>query len=242
MAERVKETKRKKMSTTEEIIINPMDEEYEVLLLDEKLVEAELETSINTLESTIGDKVHKAVISVPAEELEALIANDRLETPWEREMKRARATRKIYEQDSIIKRIENSYEELDKELDELERERLDITADSVYADLFLLTLHQELIILRDYEAMENLLTDKVNEKLAERDVARKKIESMNARIEQKNREIVRMHDKIKNLIAQFTVMISDNKFANFLRRIFKKKFKPPKAEDDGLTTIFLLVF
>ena len=210
-----------------------MDEEFEVLLLDEKIVESELKTSLKILESSIPYKVQKARISVPTELLQSLNENDRMETVWEREMKRLRATRKIYEQDSILKHINNSYEELDKQLDDLERERLEIMTESVYSELFLLTLHQELIILKDFESMENLLTMKVNEKLIERDNTSQNIQMMTAKIDQKNKGIANLQIKIDNLQTGFMEMISNNEFVDFLKKIFKKKFKPPKNEDYG---------
>lgn len=213
-----------------------MDEEYEVLLLDEKMTASELEASIKNLQAIKPEKLSKARVSVTREILKSLEANDRMETVWEREMKRFRVTRKVYEQDSILRHIEKSYENLDQELDELERERLEITADSIYSDLFLLTLNQELIVLKDFEAMENILSEKVAEKMGERDRVNRKIQATSTKIDQKSKEVNKLHDKIKDLQTQFNRIISDNKFADFLRRIYKKKFKPPKDVDDG--TIF----
>ncbi|XP_023287600.1 uncharacterized protein LOC105700070 isoform X2 [Orussus abietinus] len=235
MAERVKEAKRKKQSIVIEDAVQHLDEEYEILLLDEKVLRAEHEATqaeeLSTLVA-VPEKIYKVQIMVPSEIMQNLASNDRMETSWEREMKRARVMRKIHEQDCILKHIQNSYEDLDEELDELERERLEIVADSVYMDLFLLTLHQEFIVLKDFETMENLLTDKVNEKLKEQADVKKKILAINSMIEGKNREILKTQEKIKDLVAQFMSMINENKFHDFLKRIFKKKFKAPKTDDD----------
>ncbi|XP_043276979.1 cilia- and flagella-associated protein 44 isoform X2 [Venturia canescens] len=232
MAERVKATKRKRMSISEEIIINPMEEEYEVLLLDEKMIALELNASIKNLEVMKPEKLSKARVSVPRELLKSLEANDQRETPWEHEMKRLRASRKVHEQDSILRGIEKSYASLDHRLDELERERLEITAESVYSDLFLLTLHQELIVLQDFESMEDILTEKVARKMEERDAINLQVQATTIRIDQRYKEITKLHDNIKHLEMKFDRMVSDNKFADFLKRIYKKKFKPPKDVDD----------
>lgn len=57
---------------------------------------------------------------------------------------------------------------------------------------------------------------------------------MSAKIEQKNKDIVKLHSKIKELITEFMSMISENKFHDYLKRIFKKKYKPPKTDDGTL--------
>lgn len=43
----------------------------------------------------------------------------------------------------------------------------------------------------------------------------------------------------QELQRQFKNLVSDNKFADFLRRIFKKKYRPPRDhDDDGVYFIF----
>lgn len=101
--------------------------------------------------------------------------NNDTESPWEREMKSSRMLRKIYEQDCILRYIQTNCENLDKKLDKLERDRLDIVAENVNLNLFLLTLRQEYIILKEYETMENVLHDQVNCKSEEVAAMRQKV-------------------------------------------------------------------
>lgn len=173
MPERVQEARRIKTLIIEEVILTPMDEEYEVLLLDEKIIETNLKKSPSSRD--MDHTIHKTRIDVPDEVLISLGENDRQKSAWEQEMKRARMERKIYEQNRIINYINKSYAAVDKSLDELKDERLHIEADSVYSELFQLTLHQELMILNDYESNENLLTNKVDENLQARNLARQKV-------------------------------------------------------------------
>lgn len=56
---------------------------------------------------------------------------------------------------------------------------------------------------------------------------------MTMKIDKRNKEILKMQAKIKELVQEFMSMISENKFHDFLKRIFKKKYKPPKL-DDGM--------
>lgn len=55
-------------------------------------------------------------------------------------------------------------------------------------------------------------------------------------IENKNKEIVKLQEKIKELSIQYRDLINENKFRDFLLRIFKKKYKQPKGSD-GLSKI-----
>lgn len=80
-------------------------------------------------------------------------------------MREVRRLRKTFEQDHILEAIATSYREIDHQLEQLQRERFDIEIASVYLELFLLTLEQELTVLRDCDSIENALTEKVNDKL-----------------------------------------------------------------------------
>lgn len=93
----------------------------------------------------------------------------------EREMKRVRAARKSHEQDQILDHIRKRYEAFDEELDQLEKERLEIVHESVYMDLYLLTMHQELIILKRFEGTENELSEKVNDSAKTKTAAKSKV-------------------------------------------------------------------
>lgn len=175
MAEKVKEAKRTRKGFATEIVKNPEDEEHELLLMDEKTVQLERETSLTALFMKMPEKRYRAQSLLTLDIMQSLETGDKVETPWERELKRARIARKIYEQDCILEHIQDSYKALDQSLDKLERERLEIITDSVYMELFILTLHQELIILKDFEAMENMLTEKVAEKSKEMASAKSKV-------------------------------------------------------------------
>lgn len=43
-----------------------------------------------------------------------------------------------------------------------------------------------------------------------------------------------MNEKMKQLGTAFSDAVADDRFADFLKRIYKKKYRPPKARDtDG---------
>ncbi|XP_043471636.1 cilia- and flagella-associated protein 44 [Leptopilina heterotoma] len=170
-------------------------------------------------------------INISLDILRNLQINEQNETQWEREMKRMENYKNIHEQNFLLNEIQQKYRNLDNDLDELEKNRVEVAMESEYLNLFLLTLHQELIILRNFEATENSLTDTVNNKIKECAIAKKKIQSITVQMENKNKEIIKLQDKIKELSVQYRDLINENKFRDFLLRIFKKKFKQPKASD-----------
>lgn len=150
------------------------DEEYEVLLLDEKFLENVRTSSGPFALFSVAEKKIKVQPAIQ-DNMKLLHLSDDVESPWEREMKSSRMLRKIYEQDCILKYVQTNCENLDKKLDKLEHDRLDIIAENINLNLFLLTLRQEYIILKEYEAMENVLHDQVNRRSEEVAAVRQKV-------------------------------------------------------------------
>lgn len=145
-----------------------------MLLLDDKFPEnARISREPFALFSVIEKKIK--IQSTVQDNIKLLHLNDDIESSWEREMKSSRMLRKIYEQDCILRYIQTNCDNLDKKLDKLERDRLDIVAENINLNLFLLTLRQEYIILKEYETMENVLHDQVNRTLEEVSVMRQKV-------------------------------------------------------------------
>ncbi|XP_072743964.1 cilia- and flagella-associated protein 44 [Anoplolepis gracilipes] len=211
------------------------DEEYEVLLLDEKFIEHEKISSESLASFSVFEKKLK-IQSGAQDNMMSLHLSDDIDSPWEREMKTARVLYKIYKQDCILRYVTTSCENLDKKLNKLEYDRLDIVAENVNINLFLLTLRQEYIILREYETRENILRNQVNCKLEEVATIRQKIQIITDKIDIKNKEITKLRNQIKNMFTEYMSRINDNKFRNFLCRIFKKKYKEAKEEDETTTT------
>ncbi|XP_014472910.1 PREDICTED: cilia- and flagella-associated protein 44 [Dinoponera quadriceps] len=220
----------------EPIFICP-DEEYEVLLLDQEFPKA-AHISGETLAPFFVVQKKIKVDSNVQDDMSLLYLSDESDslTEWEKEMIAARVLRRTYEQDCILRYVRTSYENLDKKLDELEHDRLDIVAESVNINLFLLTLRQEYIILREYETMENALHDQINRKLENVAAVKQKIHEATDKADGKMKEIVKLRNQIKDITSEYMRSISEDKFRNFLCRIFKKKYKALKEEDETTTT------
>ncbi|XP_018406604.1 PREDICTED: uncharacterized protein LOC108782744, partial [Cyphomyrmex costatus] len=120
----VKGDKQRQTTILPEQISDCPDEEYEVLLLDEMFPETS-RTSSGLLEKKI--KIQPSV----QDNMKLFYLSDDIENSWEREMKFSRTLRKIYEQDCILRRIQTNCENIDKKLDKLENDRLNIVTENV---------------------------------------------------------------------------------------------------------------
>ncbi|XP_018302310.1 uncharacterized protein [Mycetomoellerius zeteki] len=212
----------------EQISVCP-DEEYEVLLLDEKFPK-----SARTFSGLLEKKMK--IQPTVKDNMKLFYLSDDIENLWEREMKFSRVLRKKHEQDCILRCIQTKCENIDKKLDKLEHDRLNIVTENVNLNLFLLTLRQEYIILKEYETMENKLHDQVNLKSEEVTAVRQKIQIATDKVDIKTKEITELRNQIKDSFSKFMRRISDNKFRNFLHRILKKKYKEVKEDDETTTT------
>lgn len=130
--------------------------------------------------------------------------------------------------------MDDSIEKFDEKLESLANERLKISVDANFMDLYLLQLHQELIVLKDFELREDSLTDNVNNRIEELLDIQDLIKEVNNTIDIYKKEIIMLEEEAKKITAEFFQAINDNKFYDFLRKIFKKKYKPPKVRNpDG---------
>nr|XP_033337675.1 cilia- and flagella-associated protein 44 [Megalopta genalis] len=235
MTEQVQQMKRQRQSQSIDVPVDKYDLEYEVLLCDEKTTTTDEIESFSTILSSSKMKM-KGQVSTHIDLIRNLNISDAVQTLWEKEMKRTRMWRKLYEQDCILRHIEESYKQIEHELDELEEYRLDVIYQSTYMNLHLLTLYEEFIILRECEATEFVLEDKVNLKSNERATLMSKMQNTNGRISIREEEIRKLHVKIKDLTAEFAKAIVGSKFQDFLQKIFKKKYTAARERDESEDT------
>lgn len=105
---------------------------------------------------------------------------------------------------------------------------LEIEVHAKFLDIYCLTLNQELWILKDFEQLEDNLVEQVDDKLIEWNDVQSNFITEKNKIKMFQKNIEKSLEKIKEIQSQFSINITEDKFADFLKRIFKKKFKPPK--------------
>lgn len=101
-------------------------------------------------------------------------------------------------------------------------------------ELHILFLNQELTILNKYEANEFVLEKKLRENntavMDRQDV----IDNLTNRMVEIKASIDEAKVEMDRISTNFTQATHTHKFYDFLRKVFKKKYKPPRVRsDDG---------
>ncbi|CAK1600977.1 unnamed protein product [Parnassius mnemosyne] len=125
-----------------------------------------------------------------------------------------------------------SVQQFDSRLRELQRERIRVQEKNELLELHLHQLHQEMNVLNRFEAQEDRLAERVYAKLMQIRGIQDQIQDCEQRIEEHKTEKEQLDTACQEMQRQFKQLVQDNKFADFLRRIFKKKYRPPRDRDD----------
>lgn len=112
--------------------------------------------------------------------------------------------------------------------------RLDIEVRAKLLDTFLLTLNQELWVLKDFKSLEDQLVDRLNVQITARNDINADLSAQRAQIENHKRNIESLQQQEIFIAQQFNVTCMGNKFSDFLRKIYKKKNRPVRdVNPDG---------
>ncbi|XP_017572667.1 cilia- and flagella-associated protein 44 isoform X3 [Pygocentrus nattereri] len=157
-------------------------------------------------------------------------------TELELEMKHVEEIRSLYMQDTLIKQMEEAVWCFDAELRLLRGEKLRLDVQMKLADLRHVTLFQELLLLKEFEKRENTLQERLNTRMQEETELRLKLEECKQQLELKKRDIAKLQEREKALTATFLASLGENnKFTDFLTRVFKKKIKRVKKKEKTST-------
>ncbi|XP_077985504.1 cilia- and flagella-associated protein 44-like isoform X2 [Glandiceps talaboti] len=152
-------------------------------------------------------------------------------SPLEIQLMKAEEIRLLYQQDKLVAKIEEMIVHFDAELRLLRHDKLTLEIDLKSADLRHVTLFEELQLLKEFEKRENVLADKVEGKNREKGDMQSKVMDCQVKLDNKKKDIEKLQEKEKALYAQFQQSLGDNnKFAEFLTKVFKKKIKRAKKK------------
>uniref|UniRef100_A0A4W3IEQ6 Cilia and flagella associated protein 44 n=2 Tax=Callorhinchus milii TaxID=7868 RepID=A0A4W3IEQ6_CALMI len=103
------------------------------------------------------------------------------------------------------------------------------------ADLLHVTLFEEVLLLKEFEKRENVLQERVNQRINDRLETQMKAEECLLQLEAKKRDITKLHEKEKALYMTFQLSLGENnKHIEFLTKVFKKKIKRAKKKEAQL--------
>ncbi|KAK6165219.1 hypothetical protein SNE40_023570 [Patella caerulea] len=152
-------------------------------------------------------------------------------SPLELQLKQVEEIRLVYEQDRLLKRIDELLKTFDAELRLLRHDKFKMDILMKNADLRQVTLFEEFVLLKEYEKREELLADKVSNKQQEKLDMQTKIMEVQAKLENKKKDIEKLVDKEKKIHTDFLNSLGENnKFVDYLTKVFKKKIKRSKKK------------
>uniref|UniRef100_A0ABM0LYK4 Myosin-2 heavy chain-like n=1 Tax=Saccoglossus kowalevskii TaxID=10224 RepID=A0ABM0LYK4_SACKO len=152
-------------------------------------------------------------------------------SPLELQMMKAEEIRLLYQQNRLLGKIDEKILYFDAELRILRHVKHKLEIDLKNADLRHVTLFEELQLLKEFEKRENVLADKVEGKNREKGDMQMKVMECQQKLDNKKKDIERLQEKEKTLCTQFQQSLGENnKFADFLTKVFKKKIKRAKKK------------
>nr|XP_021524635.1 cilia- and flagella-associated protein 44-like [Aotus nancymaae] len=138
----------------------------------------------------------------------------------------------VYMQQYLVNRIKELIVTFDAELRLLRHQKLKLDTQMKLSDLHHITLFQEMLLLKNFEKQENILQERVNSLDEEEQYMQWKINETLKEMEEKKNEITKLQEQEKALYAGFQTAIGENnKFANFLMKVLKKKIKRVKKKE-----------
>ncbi|XP_053710641.1 cilia- and flagella-associated protein 44 [Synchiropus splendidus] len=156
----------------------------------------------------------------------------------EEELLKGAEIKLLYLQDSLIEQMERSVSQFDAQL-VLRQQKLLLDWELKLADMHQLTLYQELLVLQEVNQREELLQERLLARLEEQNGVTSKLEERNKQLDARRRDVAKLQGRDKSLAAAFRASLGeDNKFEEFLTKVFQKKVKraKPKEHAEGERT------
>ncbi|KAM4046708.1 cilia- and flagella-associated protein 44 isoform 2-T2 [Anomaloglossus baeobatrachus] len=150
----------------------------------------------------------------------------------EKEAAQREEVKNIYLQEDLINQVTKLAIDFDAELRIVRHQKMQLDVHMKMADLRHITLFEELLLLKDFEKREDVLQEKVSDRIAELDEVKRRAEDSVQQLEAKRKEVLRLQEKEKALHAAFHTSLGEgNKFVTFLTKVFKKKIKRVKKKE-----------
>ncbi|KAF5302267.1 hypothetical protein FQA39_LY10306 [Lamprigera yunnana] len=190
--------------------------------VDDHFIEKNLEVTVNVAEEKQYDS--KKIIQPSKNNLlekEVLLQNESEDTEWEKQVRDYRQSRKLFEQNIILKQIRETIQNFDDEVGTLAMESYVMTRDVHFLDLHMLTLNQELLILKDFETSEREINENINvriKKLYELENETERYQKSILQSLTKTTELFKEGQRLKN---EFSSVAHKSLHFNYLKTVFE---------------------
>uniref|UniRef100_A0A8C1KAY5 Cilia- and flagella-associated protein 44 n=1 Tax=Cyprinus carpio TaxID=7962 RepID=A0A8C1KAY5_CYPCA len=204
------------------------------ILMPEEMPERKHRYTRATLEryATLRDKMASTGLEEQQDEQNILELLEQEAQDTHTEMRDIEEFRNLCQQDQLLKQVSLAVWRFDAELCVLRHEKQELDVYMKLADLRHVTLFEELLLLKEFEKREDILQERLTTYLQEEEEIRTKMHENKKQMELKKRDILRLQGKEKTIAATFQASLGENnKFEEFLTRVFKKKIKRTKKKE-----------
>lgn len=156
-----------------------------------------------------------------------------LSLTWSMEINQIRHIERLFQQQKIFQDIHERIDAFNGEIIELKNSTITTEFECKYMDLYMLTLNQELWIIKDFEHLEEKLIENIDKFVGEKNEIQTKLMRKKLNIDDLRMEIDRYSEQEKAITTQFMSNSKGTKFFAYLKRIYQKKFKLPTEHEDG---------
>lgn len=137
----------------------------------------------------------------------------------------------LYRKRTILNSIQQDVVKFDDIIDKLCLERVLLEADLKFADIKLLVLYKEYVLLKEFEKYDNVLSEKLATKENEKTDIESKIIECQEKANRNKAEIEAIILKEKEIQDDFSRAIGPgNKYESYFVKVFKKKIKRSKKK------------
>ena len=186
--------------------------------------------------SSEGQNSEKGSLTELTADLEDVNGRKNTRTPAELTLYNEMLVRLRYERDSLLREIETSKRDFDSKVSFLSNFKTILDTQINLSDLKHILLFEEYLLLKDFEKREQSFISTLKEKQRDRLEMQEKLNKLKEQIETKQNLVHHTQDNLRELEDDFQKEIANNKFAEFLLRVFKKKIKRIKQvekKDEG---------
>lgn len=159
-------------------------------------------------------------------------------TEWEAEIRKRRKLLKFYEQDGILKTVAQLVLNFDKKVSDLANQRTEISLHGKFMENYKIVLNQELQILKDFEQLEEDMLDQIDNCIEKKNEMLQEKREAKSDLYYYTKNVNTLKENEKRIVKEFTNNCQEGYFKDFLRKVFKKKYRAPKIRTGSRKGLF----
>lgn len=141
-----------------------------------------------------------------------------------------------YDKEKLSKEVEQLINDFDEEIREMQKEKYRLESDLKNADLKLILLYEELVILKSMDGKDKLLSDQLSESRDAKSSIMKEINDINKRLREREKEIHKIKDEEDLMMQKFHELCPDtsekyDEIRKFFEKITKRRKKTKETKD-----------